>query len=439
MEQTIQQNPNPNENNENNPGGNPPKVPLTTLIVQLTQQTIEKERGRIAEELRSDIEAKMTKKYEHLLQKVSENPGSHSGSGKRDREKEGRSSTLREKAPEPKKSRLETTADSKQDEPEQDGAHENHSEEEEDDDKISLMGDEENAELLKLLKGDDDQQDEDNDDGDMFELHSDITDKLKEAIKQDAVSAAIPTKLADLLNKIWSQKVGNIKTVKAIIDKVHRPENCEFFVPPRVNKQLYTYLKKEATDQDNRIEKSQKFLTTAAISVADMLQKLMSLNPKYKEDDPQAVKSTLKNVMKVLDGLKQNVTDAFTMMSYMNSGMVQYRKDKICRTIDKQLRSIRTIHEPESRELFGEDIMTKLKNAKKNYAILGGQKNKGYYKNKNSKNWKDSDHNNRNRNRDRRGGGSSNKNRGGKRGGKKGGFKPRGDQHRKDYYDEDEY
>ena len=77
----------------------------------------------------------------------------------------------------------------------------------------------------------------------------DITEKLKEAIKQDVVSSAIPTKLADVLNGTCSQKVGNIKTVNAIIEKAHRPENCEFFVPPCINKRLYTYLKKEATDQ----------------------------------------------------------------------------------------------------------------------------------------------------------------------------------------------
>ena len=273
----------------------------------------------------------------------------------------------------------------------------------------------------------------DEDETDFFVLHKDIVEKLQEAIKKDEVSSAIKPELAELMKKIWTQKVGNSKTIKSIIDKVHRPDNCEFFNTPRINNQLMSYMKPEAKSQDMRLQRSQKFLSTAAISVADMLQNVMKMSLDCNENDKSAMRSTLASARKIVSDLKSNVTDAFTMLAYMNSAMVQYRKDRICRTIDHKIRSIRNIHEPDSKDLFGDDIMTKMTLAHKNYNIMMNNKwNRG---SKNGSGRKDTWNYGNRRGRGRRGGNRPQRGRGGKKGGRKGGY-PR---HDYDYERTDNY
>ena len=144
------------------------------------------------------------------------------------------------------------------------------------------------------------------------------------------------------------------------------------------------------------MQKSQKFLATASIAVVNILEKLSKLN--LKNNTPENVKILTDTISSV----KEDATDAFTMLSYMNSGMVQFRKDKICRALPKDFRSIRNIHEPDSEFIFGEDVMTKVNTAKKNYNTLTyTSERKGFSSNRGS-----------NRNRWR---GSKNSRRGGHR------------------------
>ena len=70
------------------------------------------------------------------------------------------------------------------------------------------------------------------------------------------------------------------KKVTEKIDKIFRPENCEFFVTQRINEDLYGKLKDEVTSQDKRLQKSKKNLTTAAISISNIINVLMNTNLK---------------------------------------------------------------------------------------------------------------------------------------------------------------
>ena len=161
------------------------------------------------------------------------------------------------------------------------------------------------------------------------------------------------------------------------------------------------------------------------------------------QNDKSSMKATLASARQTIGALKTNVTDAFTMLAYMNSGMVQYRKDKICRTIDKKLRGIRNFHEPDSKELFGDDILNNLKLAHKNFTLM--QNNKQWTKNGNkwdSKNWKQDSWNHKTRKPrgGKRGGNRPQRGRGGKRGGRKGGFQYTNRNYDNPYdYEEDHY
>ena len=460
--------------NTENKGPNPDnKVPLATFVASVAQQQFNKEREKLEAELTHKIEEQFKAKYAHLTKPGSENLADsrkrdRGDSSEEDEPPSHKKSSLRkdgETSNSIKKSRTETTKTTKNSNNKggskkhdnQDGDEELYNENEEDeydmDDTVSLPDDSINEELLKLLGGSGDPSDhtpDEEDETDFFVLHKDITDKLLDALKKDEVSESIKPELAELLKKIWTQKVGNSKTVKNIIETAVRPENCEFFCTPKINNQIRSYMKVEAKSQDSRLERSQKFLTTAAISVAQMVQKLMSLDLKCNDNDKSSMKTTLTSARQTISALKTNVTDAFTMLAYMNSGMVQFRKDKICRTIDKKLRGIRNIHEPDSRELFGDDVMNNLKLAHKNFTLMQNNKQQwsknGNKWDQNSKNWnwKQDSWNQKTRKPrgGKRGGNRPQRGRGGtgKRGGRRGGFQYNNRNYDNYYdYEEDHY
>ena len=158
--------------------------------------------------------------------------------------------------------------------------------------------------------------------------HKDITDILKEAINKDKVDLPIHTALATVLKDLWTQKTGSTKKIKDKIENISRPNNCEFFITQKVNEELYTRLKTETAMADKRMQKSQKFLTTAAISVANILNLLMKTNTNN-ADTPENTKAKLRDAVGTMKKIKKEATDAFSMLSYMKAGMVQHRKDKI--------------------------------------------------------------------------------------------------------------
>ena len=96
---------------------------------------------------------------------------------------------------------------------------------------------------------------------DIFNMHQDITDRLKEAIKADETSEDIHKDLMLILKSLWTQKVGNTKKIKEKITKILRPENCKFFNVQRINEDIFGRLRDDITSQDKRLQKSQKILS----------------------------------------------------------------------------------------------------------------------------------------------------------------------------------
>ena len=229
----------------------------------------------------------------------------------------------------------------------------------------------------------------------VFSMHADVTERLSAAINADKLGPPLQSELSKLLKTLWTQKTGNAKLVKAKIDDLALPENCTFFKPQRINEDIYGKLRKDITAQDNRFKKSELFLSMAGISVGNMLKTLMSIN--IKKDTPENWAKAKESITQV----KLHATDAFTMLGYMRAGIVQHRKDKIARSVNKSVRGLRNIHAPDSSWLFGDDLPAKLNLMSKNDKSLtknissstltrsgdaSKSKNWSQNKNKNSKN-----------------------------------------------------
>ena len=166
-----------------------------------------------------------------------------------------------------------------------------------------------------MLRGDGAETSQEGDQtGDVFVMDQSIIDKLNEAVKQDKVSQAIKTELADILKILWTQKVRNTKMVTERLGSILRPENCEFFAPRQINTEIYGKIRKDVKDQDERLRKSETFLSTAAISIASMMDKMMSLNLKFNNE------TNFKTFTETIETLKNDATNAFTMVSYSTRG-----------------------------------------------------------------------------------------------------------------------
>ena len=240
------------------------------------------------------------------------------------------------------------------------------SEEEELEDCVSLPGSDIEDDLDVLLNRTDEsdlekENDSDKETEDVFSLTEDITKMLKEGINQDKVSESLNKDLTPILKELWTQKTGNKKKIKDKLLKISRPDNCAFFKTQKINEDIYSRLRKDVTATDKRLQKSQTFLTVGAIQVANIIDTLMHTKVTVEKID-----DVKRNIAKI----KEAATDAFTMLSYMKNGMVQYRKDKICRSLGKNIRSLRNIHEPDSKELFGDNVLNKIKDIRKQFKAI---------------------------------------------------------------------
>ena len=251
-----------------------------------------------------------------------------------------------------------------------------------DDDSISLPGSDIEEDLKNLIENKESDDSDDSDDGDtgIFSLHKDIMEELEDAIKKDKTSTNLNKKLAKVLKTLWNQKSGDHKKVKDKIEKIARPKNCKFFRTQKVNDDIFTKLRKDVKGQDQRLQKSQTFLTKAAISISKILGDIMQT------DTSTATKANFGTLKACIDNVKKEATDAFSMLSYMHSGMVQYRKDKICRSLSKNIRSLRNVHEPNSEWLFGDNVLKKVKLIKKQSTLIESNTFNTNNKNNNSNN-----------------------------------------------------
>ena len=64
----------------------------------------------------------------------------------------------------------------------------------------------------------------------------------------------------------------NADSIKSIKDKYYRPENCENLCVPRVNREIWSALSRQANTQDSKMQDIQKSLVKGMIPIVQLAE-----------------------------------------------------------------------------------------------------------------------------------------------------------------------
>ena len=96
---------------------------------------------------------------------------------------------------------------------------------------------------------------------------------VKEFTPVEKTSGALQSELAELVNGLINDKLPKEKLAQ-LQEKYLRPENCPFFLPPRINKQLWQQLRQETRNADSALQKTQGLLIAGLYAVLHVCQEL---------------------------------------------------------------------------------------------------------------------------------------------------------------------
>ena len=183
--------------------------------------------------------------------------------------------------------------------------------------------------------------------------------------KLDTAPAVLPG-LAKATKNLWQQGLDKKKLQEKLAgSKI--PSNCDFLTVPRTNEQVFLSAKDQnpqLTSKDVQLQNTQKILASTALPVLGMLETLLKLQ----------VGTTVTD--EVRQALLQQATDAFTLLSHNNTRLLQQRKDLYAHTFATDIKSVRLINEPDSKELFGDNFPEKVQAARKAYYAMHNSKQK---------------------------------------------------------------
>ena len=163
--------------------------------------------------------------------------------------------------------------------------------------------------------------------------------------------------LAQATSKLWLQGLDK-KKLQEKMAAAKIPSNCSFLQVPLTNEEVFIGTKEktpQVTSKDIQLQNTQKILVSTALPILGIMETILNL--------PEGSVIT----QECRQGLIQKATDAFSLLSHNNSRLLQQRKDMYAQTFAADIKSLRLINEPGSKELFGDDFPGKVQAARKSY------------------------------------------------------------------------
>ena len=277
------------------------------------------------------------------------------------------------------------------------------------DDAVSLCNSEADRDLEVLMS----RTTEGLDEVDQEQLRTDeVILSLGKYIEPKKVAPKINDHLAKTIKNVWHRERTDPEKVRMKLDDIETPGNCTFLEPPKTNGEIFSKLQEHTLATDVSLQKTQLMLGKTAACLSKVLDGLLETTPENITAEQ-------------LKGVIGNTTTALSLLADCNSFTVQRRKDRITRSLAKDLKGLRKIHQPESGLLFGNDLPTTIKNLRQDNVRLfdanqlaqpgGEQPKKGgwsAHKQYNNNNNKSSSNNNNSRSNSRGGRGGRGRRRG---------------------------
>ena len=171
-----------------------------------------------------------------------------------------------------------------------------------------------------------------------------LTEISHDLEQEEEVGGNINQQLADIVNKRWSTKLPEAKQ-KEKMDKYPRPENCEKFVVPRVNAEIWDKLDNKTKHNDLRASTTQKLLSKVGTILGITTDRLLQMRT---------------TALPEVDQLITMNTDALALLGHTMCEMSMRRRDAIKPHLNKDYSSLCASHVPITTYLFGDNLQTQL-------------------------------------------------------------------------------
>ena len=153
-------------------------------------------------------------------------------------------------------------------------------------------------------------------------------------------------KLADIINKRWSEKLGEHKLHEKR-DKYPRPTICERVIVRRVNPEIWARIDHNAKQLDLRASSIQTNLVKVGAILARSTDKLLSL----------AQAEVTSSEIKALITFN---TDAMALLGHASCDLSQRRRETPKPHLNKEYANLCASHPPITSFLFGDDLQAQL-------------------------------------------------------------------------------
>ena len=171
-----------------------------------------------------------------------------------------------------------------------------------------------------------------------------LTEISHDLEKEEELGGNINQQLAGIVNKRWSTKLPDAKQ-KEKMDKYPRLENCEKFVVPRGNAEIWDKLCHKTKHNDLRASTTQKLLSKVGTILGITTDRLLQMRT-----------TTLPEV----DQLITMNTDALALLGHTMYELSMRRRDAIKPHLHKDYSSLCAPHVAITTYLFGDNLQTQL-------------------------------------------------------------------------------
>ncbi|XP_062591612.1 uncharacterized protein LOC134253118 [Saccostrea cucullata] len=173
-------------------------------------------------------------------------------------------------------------------------------------------------------------------------LDDDSSWNIPQLNPDEVTGPKIGSGLAKAVNAALSVKSSK-ETMNDIGKKYNRPENCTLLKVPRVNKEIWDVLGKQAHSSDLSFLEIQKSLAQGLVPIVNLADQLAN----NKEIDNQKTKAML--------------SDSISLLGYGFYNLSMKRRHEIRNHLNPRYRKICSSDVPISENLFGDSCMSKLK------------------------------------------------------------------------------
>ena len=209
-------------------------------------------------------------------------------------------------------------------------------------------------------------------DGDEEEdtLLDEIVQSMTETEKTDA---KISEKLAKIVEDRWLNKLSDGQ-FKEKTEKYLQPANCDNFITPKVNPEIWERLDRQTRGRDLKLSTLQSTTTKVGYICTKATELLLQARRENKSPD--------------IEQLIRMHTDALGLLGHISFEISQRRRDAIRPNLNKEYATLCTSHVPITKMLFGDELQTQLNHIRASNKISnttstqGG--NKGYSKQRGS-------------------------------------------------------